>query len=272
MKFDPKNYYKAKEAQERLGIDRNRFNYLVRTERIKKHIPPGKAQGLYLKAEIDRYARDLVAFMVHDENKGITFSKATNEDIEEEYELACFMFGSSLVHGIETRREWLSKNPETDFIVRDEGELVAFLNALPVKDEIINQFMEGKIRGWDIKKDDILEYEKDSKLNCILMGMGTTPQAERARRTLYGSRLIGGFIGFLEDLANRGVEITKFYATSSTPTGIAILRNAEFKETGKIGKRIKFELDTYTSESILAKEYKKEIEKYKSLPQKASLV
>src|SRR6266496_1472133 len=141
MKFDMKNYYTAKEAQERLGIDKNRFNYLVR---IKKIIPPKRVQGVYSKLEIDKLARELIAFMVHDESQGLVFSKATKEDIEEEYELAAFMFGSSAVHSIPTRQAWLKANPDTDFIIRDQGRLVGFINMLPIKHETIVEFMAGR--------------------------------------------------------------------------------------------------------------------------------
>jgi hypothetical protein len=123
--------------------------------------------------------------------------------------------------------------------------------------------MEGEIRGWDIKKDDVLEYSSNMDVSCILMGMGTTPRAERTRRTQYGARLISGFIEFLENLASRGITITKFYATSSTPTGIALLRNAGFKEAGKIERRIKFELDIHSSEAVIVKEYNKIVKENK---------
>src|SRR4051794_2535569 len=98
MKLDMKNYYTASQAQERLGVDKNRFNYLVRSGKIKKHVPPGMAQGRYSKTQVDRLARENLAFMTYDESHGITFSKVTtHEDIEDEYALAEHMFGSSVI-------------------------------------------------------------------------------------------------------------------------------------------------------------------------------
>jgi hypothetical protein len=261
MKSDERNYYTAGQAQARLGVDKNRFNYLVRTGKIKKYVPPGMAQGRYSKAQIDRLARENLAFMAYDESQGVTFSKVINHtDIEDEYELAELMFGSSAIHDIPTREAWLAKNPETDFIVRDSGVLVAFLNLLPVKHDTIMDFMEGKIRGWDIPADDVLPYTPGETLECIVMGMGTDPRANRGNRARYGARLISGTLDFLEELARRGVTISNFYATSVTPTGIAILRNAGFEEMGKTskdsGKRKRFVLDTMTSDTLLAQEYR----------------
>ncbi len=63
-------------------------------------------------------------------------------------------------------------------------------------------------------------------------------------------------IHFIQELAKKDITITKLYATSVTPTGIAILRNAKFQEIGQIGKCIAFELDTMTSDAPLAIKYR----------------
>jgi hypothetical protein len=258
MKTDyNKNYYKAKEAQERLGVDKNRFNYLVRTGKIKKFVPPGHSQGLYLKTEIDKLAREMLAFMAYDEKQGLQVMKAkTDDDFNEEHELATLLFGHA-VHSMETRRAWLEKNPDIDIIARDYGRLVGFINLLPAKHEAIEQFMSGKIRGWEIKADDVLPFTPGSTMECILMGMATTPDVSLTRRTQYGAKLISGLVEFLHELAQKSITITKFYATSATPTGIAILRNAGFREVNNIGNRIAFELDIMTSDSLLATEYRR---------------
>lgn len=252
------NYYTAKEAQERLGVDDNRFYYLVRTGKIKKFIPPSKKQGVYSKAEVDKLSRDMIAFVVYDEDQGLHFSKATFEDIQEEYDLATLLFGSA-THGIETRQAWLSKNSDVDFVVRDHGRLVAFINVLPVKHETIMRFMDGEIRGWEIPADDLLQFTPGSSVECITMSIGTSPEINPLRRAQAGAKLISGVLEFLNELAKQRVTVSKIYATSSTPTGIAILKNAGFKEIGYMGKRVKFALDPLQTDSIAFTEYKKEI-------------
>ncbi len=146
--------------------------------------------------------------------------------------------------------------PDTDFIVKDRQRLVGFLNVLPVKHDTIMKFMRGEIRGWDIPAEDVLPYTPGSKVECITMGMATTPEADVDKRAHYGQRLISGFVRFLRELAEKDITVTKFYATSVTPTGIAILRNAGFQEIGQIGKRIAFELDTMNADVPLAKKYR----------------
>lgn len=260
MKDQYKNYYRAREAQERLGVDKNRFNYLVRVGKIKKFVPPGHSQGLYLKSEVDRLAREMLAFVSYDETQGLQFMKATTDkDFEQEHELATLLFGNA-VHSMEVRQAWLKQNPDIDFLVREHGRLVGFINLLPAKHEAIMQFINGEIRGWDIKADDVLPFTPNTTMECILMGMATTPDVDIVRRTQYGAKLISGLIEFLVKLAQQSTVITKFYATSATPTGISILRNAGFKELNHLGKRIAFELDVMVSDSLLASEYRRVLE------------
>lgn len=248
-------YYTHEEARNKLGMTKARFQYWVRTGRIKKIIPPNTKQGVYLKREINALAREMLAFMTAEETKGLEFMKANTEDIEEEYDLAAFMFGSA-VHDIPTRYVWLNKNPDTDFIVRDNGRLVGFINMLPVKHDTIMRFMRGELRGWEISADDVLSYTAGSKLECIVMGMATSPELNKLRRAQVGAKLISGLAEFLDSLAQQNITITKFFATSVTPSGIAILQHAGFKNIGQIGKRIAFELDTMTSDAPLVEEYR----------------
>ncbi len=255
-----KNYYTAKEAQERLGINDNNFYYLVRTGKIKKYTPPGKKQGVYPKSEIDRLAREMLAFMTYDEKAGLQFMKATtDEDYKDEHELGTLLFGNA-IHNMETRKAWLEKNPDLDFIIRDHGRLVGFINLLPAKHHAIMQFMNGEIKGWDIKPDDVLPFIPGSTIECIIMGMATTSDVDIGRRTQYGAKLLSGLTEFLIELAEKNITITKFYAASVTPSGIAILRNAGFKELKQSGKRIAFELDVMTSENRLVIEYKQALQ------------
>src|ERR1700730_13514741 len=112
----------------------------------------------------------------------IKFMKATTQqDTLDQYNLAASMFGSA-VHDIPTRRTWLARNPDIDFIVRDQGKLVGFINMLPVKHEAIMKFMSGEIRGWEIPGEDVLPYTPGSSVECVVMGMATTPEAEAGKR------------------------------------------------------------------------------------------
>ena len=65
-------------------------------------------------------------------------------------------------------------------------------------------------------------------------------------------------------IAAKDIIITKFYATSVTKTGIAILRNTGFQEIGRLGERIAFELDIMKSDAPLARQYRAILHKFQN--------
>jgi hypothetical protein len=251
-----KHYYCAGEARQQLGINVGAFYYLIDTGKIKKLIPPGKKQGFYSKHQIERLARERLKCMTDEEEPGATFRKATVDDIQEEYELAVLMLTGGAGYDIPTYEAWLHKNPDTNFIVRDQGRLVACMHVLPLKKETITRWMKGEIRAWEISTEDVLTYTPGSSQECIILGMATTLDVDEWTRRQYGVRLMRGFLHFLHDLAGQNIRINRFYAMSATPEESAILRRAKFEERGHIGKRVAFELNPFSSDTRMAKAYR----------------
>lgn len=236
-------YYTAREAQQRLGVGVGAFYYLVDTGKIKKLAPPGKKRGFYSKHQIEKLVKERTAGMPGEEKTGTTFLKATQDDIHEEYELAALLLNGSMGYGLPTYEAWLLYNPDSNFIVRDQGRLVAFMQVLPVKGEIIKRWLKGEVREWEMGADDVLPYEAGSPVECMITSIATTADVNTGERRRYGMRLIRGFLRFLDDLAMQDITITRFYAASAAPDGLSLLRKAKFEERGSIGKRVAFELD-----------------------------
>ncbi len=251
-----KHYFTSMEARQQLGIPVGAFYYLVETGKIKRLTPPGKKQGFYSKHQIERLAKERLTCVTAEGQPGITFMQATLDDIHEEYELAALVLNGSAGYGVPTYEAWLRKNAASNFIVRDQGRLVAFMHVLPVKREIIRQWFNGAIREWEISATDVLPYTPGSSVECIIMCMATTSDVDKRLRHLYGLRLIRGFQHFLHDLAEQHITITRFYAISATSEGSSILKQANFEEKGLIGKRHAFELNPFTSQARLAKAYR----------------
>src|SRR5712692_2410732 len=251
-----KHYYTSREARQQLGIDVGAFYYLIETGKIKRLTPPGKNRGFYSKHQIERLAEERLKCVTGEEGPETPFRKATLGDIHEEYELAALVLNGSAGYGVPTYEAWLRKNADTNFIIRDQGRLVAFMHVLPVKQNTIKRWMDGEIRTWEISAEDVLPYTPGSSAECIIMSMATTSDVDRQKRHQYGFLLIRGFLHFLHDLAEEGITISRFYAIGSTPEGNAILRQARFEERGVIGKRMAFELNPITSHTRLAKAYR----------------
>lgn len=250
-------FYTSGEAQKRLGISVGAFYYLVEIGKIKKLVPPGKYRGFYSKHQIEKLAEEKTGGIRDSEKLDVAFLKATLSDIREEYEFATLLLNGSLGYVLPTYEAWLQYNPETNFIVRDEGRLVAFMQVLPVKRETVQRWLNGEVREWQIGAEDVLPYVPGSSVECIITSMATTPDVDRWKRTLYGVHLIRGYLHFLDDLAVRNITITRFYAASAMLDGLAILKRAKFEKRGFIGKRAAFELDPFSAETAMAKAYRR---------------
>ena len=251
-----KHYYTSSEARQKLGMQVGAFYYLIEIGKIKKLTPPGKKQGFYSKHQIDRLAKERLMCASGEEEPGTIFMKATQDDIYEEYELATLMLNGSAGYGIPAYTAWLGKNPDTNFIVRDQGRLVAFMHVLPVEQKTIKRWIKGEVREWEISAKNVLPYTPGSSVECIIMSMVTTSDVDKRKRHQYGFHLIRGFLHCLHDLAEKDVMITRFYAMGTTKEGIAILRRARFEEREQVGKRVVVELNPLTSHTHLANAYK----------------
>jgi hypothetical protein len=257
------NYnYTAREAQKRLNIGVGAFYYLVEIGKIKKLVPPGKQRGFYSKHQIERLAEERTRGVSAVEESGVTFLKATLDDIQEEYELATLLLNGSMGYVLPTYEAWLHYNPDTNFIVRDQGRLVAFLQALPVKRVTVQRWLNGEVREWQIGAEDVLPYVPGSSVECIITSIATTSDVDKWKRHMYGIRLIRGFLHFLDDLAEQDITITRFYAASALPDAISILRRAKFEERGRIRNRVAFELDPIAADTRIAKAYGRAQKRY----------
>lgn len=236
-------YYSGREVQKILGITEPSLRNLVNQKKIRKVIPPGRQNGLYLRSEIDAFAEKWEAFLLGKEEPKTAFLIAKPEDMEGVYELSKRSISPGTMNAA-TRLSWLTKNPESCFVVKHGKEVVAFFHLLPLEHQCITDFMEGKIRGWDITGEHVKEFSPDTPIECLAI-VASDPDVNETTRMHYMLVLLRGLAGLLKDMGRRGVVIEKIYATSETPTGIAMAMHIGMEEIPpRIGKRVRFELDT----------------------------
>ncbi len=289
--------YTSTEARKKLGISASTLTNLVNKGIIEKVTPPGYEHGFYTKRSVDAYHEeqqlfkksfrlkaegppdlqkteepDKTASSEQDTTKETSkpmFVLATAADMEEVYKLAQRAI-NRITPNAEVRQAWLMKNPESSFLVKHNNKIVAFFHLLPVEPESLKEFIEGKIRGWEIRYEDIETFEPGKPLECFVI-IASEQETDKATRENYVRVLIRGIMRKLEELGQRGVIITKVYATSETPTGIAMSMHSGMKELDiKLGKRLAFMIDIDKSNSRLLRGYKRELAKWKKEQEKGT--
>jgi hypothetical protein len=250
------SYMTAQEAQKELGVDRDRFNYLVRTEAIKRHQLLGK-HGLYKRNEIRALATRINAFLIAGRTSDLDFRRATEDDLDAEVELTALCFGTKRAQAtVEARKRFLAANPQAFWHLYSYQNLVAAINIVPLVHEAIEEFRDGK-RGWLFPSEQIEQFEQGHRLECIIIDMMTTPRIPPEERRRYGAYLLldlmhTTFVSF----GMRGVDIKSVDACAGTHDGERMLRGAGFEYLGNRNGREIFHLDLDTSELPLLRPYK----------------
>lgn len=255
-------YYSGRDVQRKLGISEPALRNLVNQRKIRKIVPPGREYGVYLREEIDTFAEKWLAFLTAKEPPKTTFEIAKIEDMKAVYELAKRSISPTTMN-TELRQSWMEKNPENCCIVKHDEKVVAFFHLLPVKHDCLIRFMNGEIRGWDITAENVEPFAEGKPVECLAI-IASEPDVNETTRMHYVTVLLRGLRKELGRLGRRGVIITKVYATSETPTGIAMAIHAGMETYGpRAGKRLTFMLDVAKSDSFIFSLYKEEIEERK---------
>jgi predicted DNA-binding transcriptional regulator AlpA len=223
-------YYTASEVKQILGIgDSALYNYVNRGE-LQRIVPPHRKQGVYLRSEVDEMAREMQAFFVAKTTVSSAFSKATKEDMPECVQLSAAIFGGLNIIPLEKRIAWLEKNPDIDYIVRHEGELMGYASIVPLSPEILEPLLKDEIYAKDLTPDEIEQFKPGKPIQLYIMAMGVKPRLSKLEKRTYASRLIKGIVKEIIEMGGRGIDIETIIARSETPDGIHILRHLGFTE------------------------------------------
>lgn len=225
-------YYTAKQAQQRLGMDKDRFNYIMKTRDIQR-VPFLGGQGYYRKQEIDMLASEIDAFLLAADKSNFEFRPARMEDLEAEDHMAYLNFGegSRSPERNASRRRYLEVNPLTSFHLYNLGTLVALINLVPLKHEAILEFRQGK-RGWQFPSEMIEQFEPGHRLECIIIDLATITNVSPEKRMVYAGILLHELALQFMKWGSKGIDIKSIDACGGTLQGRRILEKAGFEYTG----------------------------------------
>jgi hypothetical protein len=227
-------YYTAKEARDLLGMTHSALLNQVAAGNLQRIIPPGRRQGVYLREEVDQLKREMESWLISrraSKKEPARFVKATLEDLPEAVALADAVFGSHLTIPLEKRIEWLKKNPDIDYLLKQEGQIVGYFSIAPLRPSTIDDLLSQRRLAKDLCADDILPYEPGKSVELYGMAIGVRPGVSLSQKREWGMALILGARKVLLDLGRRGIVITHIRAHSSKPDGIRLMRHIGFTET-----------------------------------------
>jgi hypothetical protein len=203
-------------------------------------------------------------------NDDLTFSQATPDDMDGVYKVAASLFGDTT--SAEARKPLVELCPEGNYVVKRKGLVVAYIHIQPLKHDRLMAFMRGEIRGKHITKDDLDCFTPGKTVECLIKSvgatkqLGSTPENCRANQLRFLFKLLRGTALEIAKLGEKGVIISKIYATSETPTGIAMGFNANMEQFGKpLGEgRFRFVMDVEKTDIPFLHPYKQALAQWKA--------
>lgn len=261
----PSGFYTAKEVMSKLGIANSTLYHYVETGKVRRVVQPGKKDGYYPKAEIDKMVRAKEIFILQYATDASLFDKAREEDIQAITDLGIEIFGKHASPNYETRLAQYHANPDIFYVLRQEELIVGYLGMFPLKHEAIEAIMSGitedRFRSGLLTPENILPFEPGKVEELFLI---IAVRQELKRSITYGARLIGGGVETLESFARKGIIIKRLYATSRTRDGIKLSRDMGFIQVTPATEEddlSRFELDLEKTNSPLLKKYRRIVQK-----------
>lgn len=256
-------YYTAKEAQKKLRMDRDRFNYTVKTRDIER-VPFLGGYGYYRKSDIDDLAESIEAFLITGGKLKFRYQVATLDTLEDEMELAALNFTRKRAERTrDLRVEFLKTNPEMTHYLYRNKDLTASINLIPFTHEAMDEFRAGK-RGWVLGSDRIVQFESGRRLETCIIDMMVTTKGFPEQRDRYAAYLLKHLTqDTMIEWAQRGVDIATVDACAGTIDGKKILLQAGFTYTGTHDDRDIYHLDIDDSKLPILNNYKATLAKWK---------
>jgi hypothetical protein len=233
MAAQASHYYTAQEARELLGMTHSALLNQVTAGNLQRIIPPGKRQGVYLKEEVDQLKRELDSFFTHRQalqKAPTTFVRATPEDMPEAVALADLVFGELNTIPVERRVAWLRTNPDIDYLLKQEGQLVGYVSLVPLRPETIEDLLSQRRYAKELTADDILPFEPGVPVDLYGMAIGVRSGVSLRQKREWGAALLSGVRHLLLELGQRGVILRTIQAHSTKPDGIRLMRHFGFTE------------------------------------------
>jgi hypothetical protein len=230
----PKGYITATRAKSILGnISDGMLRTYVTKGHIQRIVPETRSQGFYNVSDVERLASQLGI------NRTIRFMRGEVSDLAECDELLIKIFGTGHPDGtgrlvpanpMDRRATWVTKNPDSFFILRVGSSLVGCIFVLPLTQAKIRQILANEVTQ-PIYAEDIQIYEPGRSYHLYVMSacVYAADRSQSAKR-FYGSRLIHGILTKLTSLGRQGVVLDSIVSRSETRDGIGLLKHVGFTE------------------------------------------
>jgi hypothetical protein len=257
VKKAPPGFYTARQAYERLGMNKQQF-YKNVGGLITRVVLPGSKNGFYRVEDIELLAVAREHALLGRKVPPSTFRVATAEDAQGIHDVIVSLGWPATPP--EIRKSWLTVNPEIDWVVTPPGSnlIVGYISAVPYTPLVMERMMTGRIKGKDIKPEDILPFEPGKQYD-LFVGLAERIKTKgEVQYANYGLRLVFGFRHVIWAWAERDIFIHRLMAHSAEEAGQDLASLLAFKQVPGVSGDLypRYVFDFETSQSAFARRYR----------------
>lgn len=261
--------YTSTQARTKLGgMAPSSFKALVDKGQIRKIVPPGKVQGMYMKEDVDKLAEAMQKFIevytLTEKEEKPKLARVQNENellatvkIDQQY------FGDQ-IHAPEKRLYWSQICPNGDYVLKHHGVIVGYFSMQGIKPEAVDRLFLTRKGNPKTQPEDMMPMKAGEPIQTYVSMIAVKADEMQSRSKTYGYFLLMNLEQVFIDLAKEGVDIRTIWAKSGTVPGIKLCRDFGFTELGYINnEQIGFKLDIETSNLPMVQRYREALREYK---------
>ena len=223
-------YYTADEAMQKLKKPRSTFFKEVEDGLIPFELEEGRQRGRrYPKQAVDVLAQR--QSRTRNRDKGPThlvFSPSTVADLWAEVQIGISLYGEDDIVPYEKLLEWRDTNDEIFMSVKDQGQVVAYANFMPLDESVILPLLHDKLRERDIPIRAIRQWT-DPEISVYAASITVRPTGNQKTDTERGRFLIRNTLKWALAI-NRQSDVKNWYSIGATKEGQHILESLGFSE------------------------------------------
>lgn len=163
-----------------------------------------------------------------------TIETNVNDNIlKEMIELDKLVFNGEDIGDENKCREWLKRNKDIYTVLLLDGHVIAYINFMPITDTAYETIKQGKLKDYELDKNDIIEFSSNKSLKCLFTSIVAHPDYQTE------APLVLLWRGFLNKLKNLNVTISSVIADCVSEKGEKLAihgLNAKFITNSHNGK------------------------------------
>ena len=104
-------------------------------------------------------------------NKFKLISKVNDTLLKEMIELDKLVFKDEDIGDFNKCKEWVKCNPDIYTVLMQDDKVIGCINFMPITENAYQRILQGKLKDYQIVKEDIITFQTSKPLKCFLIGI-----------------------------------------------------------------------------------------------------